>query len=166
MDQDAQLKIQAYLDGELSEADAREVSIWLAQDQEANALLAELRNTREELIQFEQPVQLPETRAFFWSKIERELLREEQPREVRENVPWWLAWRRVLMPAGGAAGLVLAALIAGGLLGRSGGPRMETAAADTSALTYQDYDGGSTLVWLSYPAENEFAESQSTSTLQ
>ena len=61
---------------------------------------------------------------------------------------------------------VLAGMIAGGLLGTDGRPQMETAAADTGALTYHDYDGGTTLVWLSYPAENEFADSDSFGTIQ
>ncbi len=166
MDHDEQLKIQAYLDGELSETEAREVAIWLAQDQDAGVLLAELRNTRQGLAGYEQPVQLPESREFFWSKIEREILRQERPQPAAQPVPWWIAWRRVVMPVGGSAALVLAALIAGGLLGGSSRPEMETAATETGALTYRDDDGGTTLVWLSYPAENEFAENQPTDTLQ
>ena len=55
---------------------------------------------------------------------------------------------------------------AGGLLGGAGAPQMETAAEDSGAFTYHDYDRGTTLVWLSYPAENEFAENQPTSTIQ
>jgi len=166
MDQDAQLKIQAYLDGELPEAEAQEIDRWLAEDEGAAALLLELGNTRKALAGHDQPLQLPETREFFWSKIEREILRQESPQTAPQIVPWWIAWRRLLMPVGGTAALVLAALIAGGLLGGSGRPAMETAAADTGALTYRDDDGGNTLVWLSYPAENEFAESQPASTLQ
>ena len=45
MDYDAQLKLQAFLDGELPEAEASEVAKWLARDREAAALLEELRNT-------------------------------------------------------------------------------------------------------------------------
>ena len=53
MDYDAQLKLQALLDGELPEAEASEVANWLARDREAAALLEELRNTREALAGFE-----------------------------------------------------------------------------------------------------------------
>jgi anti-sigma factor RsiW len=49
MDYDAQLKLQACLDGELSEADAKEVAKWLAQDQDAVLLHSELKNTRQAL---------------------------------------------------------------------------------------------------------------------
>ena len=50
MDYDKQLKLQAFLDEELSESEAREVASWLAQDQEATLLLAEMRNTRQALL--------------------------------------------------------------------------------------------------------------------
>ena len=53
MDYDAQLKLQAFLDGELPEAEANEVANWLARDREAVALLAELRNTRKAMVGFE-----------------------------------------------------------------------------------------------------------------
>ena len=35
---------------------------------------------------------------------------------------------------------------------------METALADSGAFTYHDYSAGATLVWLSYPAEDEVAD--------
>jgi len=40
MDLDSQLKLQAYLDGELPEAEARAVANWLAKDREAVGLHA------------------------------------------------------------------------------------------------------------------------------
>ena len=43
---ESELKLQAYLDGELSPRQARKVSAWLAQDQEAQQLFAELKNTK------------------------------------------------------------------------------------------------------------------------
>ena len=52
---------------------------WLARDREAAALLEELRNTRAALAGFEAEVRLPESREFFWSKIEREIQRLEAP---------------------------------------------------------------------------------------
>ena len=166
MDHDAQLKLQAYLDGELSETEARKVASWIEKDQDAAALFAELSFTHQDLAQQEQAMLLPESREFFWSKIEREILRQERPPLREKSVPWWVAWRRVLVPVGGAAGLVLAGLIAGGFIGGSSAPQMETATADSGAFTYHDYDAGTTLVWLSYPAENEFAESLPAATIQ
>ena len=62
MKQELQLKLQAYLDGELPEGEAREVAGLLAQDAEARALLAELKNTRAALAGFEADIKLPESR--------------------------------------------------------------------------------------------------------
>ena len=87
MDYNAQLKLQAFLDGELPEAEASEVANWLARDREAAALLEELRNTRSALAGFEAEVRLPESREFFWSKIEREIQRLETPAPKPAPVP-------------------------------------------------------------------------------
>ena len=43
MKQEQEFKLQAYLDGELPEAEARQVADWVAKDAEAAALLSELR---------------------------------------------------------------------------------------------------------------------------
>src|SRR5437667_753153 len=99
MNYDAQLKLQAYLDGELPEAEARAVANWLAQDREAVALFGELRNTRQALVGVEVGVTLPESREFFWSKIEREIRRQEQTQPLSPPVRFVTAWRRFLVPA-------------------------------------------------------------------
>ena len=58
MEHEVQLKLQAYLDGELSEAEAREIGNLLAKDREAVALQNELRNTRQALAGFETGTEL------------------------------------------------------------------------------------------------------------
>ena len=100
MDYEAQLKLQAYLDGELPEKEAREVANWLARDREAVALFAELRNTRQALVGLEVGVELPETREFFWSKIEREIRRQAGPEPIARPSGLLATWRRFLVPAG------------------------------------------------------------------
>ena len=52
MTEEQQLKLQAFVDGELPEADAREVAAHVARDAEAADLLAELRHTRQALADF------------------------------------------------------------------------------------------------------------------
>jgi anti-sigma factor RsiW len=154
-DYDLQLKVQARLDGELSPRQARRLDAQLAQDPEAQALLAELQATTAALAAAGQDLKLPEDPQFFWSKIEREIQR--QPLAVPS--PWrasWLAkWRWALPPAAALAGLV--AYLA---LRPVGGPEMETALADTGAFTYHDFAAGTTLVWFSYPAEEEPADEE------
>jgi len=159
MDYDRQLKLQAYLDGELSEAEAREIGNWLARDREAVALHTELRNTRQALTGFEVGIELPESREFFWSKIEREIERQAPPEPARHS--WLAGWRRVLVPAGAIAALALAALV----VTKSGseGTPLEASLADPGAFTYRDDSARTTLVWLSYPAENELADSEPSS---
>src|SRR2546423_1823915 len=157
MNYEAQLKVQAYLDGELPEAEAREVANWLAKDRDAVALHAELRNTRQAMVGQEIGIQLPESREFFWSKIEREIERLEQPASVRPASSLLTAWRRFLMPAAAVAALMIAALVANNELGIVGGSpvtKLEASREDPGTFTYRDYSAGTTLVWLSYPAED------------
>jgi len=170
MDYDAQLKLQAFLDGELPEAEASEVTNWLARDLEVAALLEELRNTRDALAGFEAGVRLPESREFFWSKVEREIRRLETPapKAVRV-VPLLALLRRFLVPASAIALLIIAGVVLTQPTGPSGltpDAEIETALADSGAFTYRDYSAGTTLVWLSYPADNEVAENDEMGTVE
>jgi hypothetical protein len=45
------------------------------------------------------------------------------------------------------------------------GPEFETAIADPGALVYRDYARKTTLVWFSYPAENEVAAGDASDTV-
>jgi anti-sigma factor RsiW len=165
MDYNAQLKLQALLDGELPEAEASEVSKWLAGDREAAALLEELRHTRAALKGAEMGVRLPESREFFWSKVQREIRRLESPAPKPATPSYLAILRRLLVPVSTVAVVVIAGLV---LLRSTLTPAitpatvLETAVADSGAFTYRDYSAGATLVWLSYPAENEVAEYDET----
>ena len=111
MDYNAQLKLQAWLDGELPEAEAREVAAQVARDREGAALAEELRNTRQALAGFEADVRLPESREFYWSKIAREIQRLEAapPKPAPQESPFAL-FRRWLVPASAVALVVIAGL--------------------------------------------------------
>lgn len=158
MNQDFQLKLQAYLDGELTEREAREVEAALPGDVEARALVAELRNTGAALGVFESELKLPETREFFWSKIQRQIQREERPEPVRPaTLPFW---QRLVMPAGAFAALIIVGLVVLKQFSPAGGPPSVAVElpSDSGAMTYRDEVEKMTVVWLSYPAENQFAE--------
>jgi anti-sigma factor RsiW len=147
-----QLKLQAYLDGELPAAEAQAVANRLERDREAAALLTELRQTREVLAGFDREIKLPETREFFWSKIQREIERQERPVVEPLRAPWLGRLRRYLVPAAAVALLGIAVLT---MLPRSSNPfGVETTLQDSGAFTYHDETAGATLVWLSYPADN------------
>src|SRR5688572_20102616 len=105
MNPDQQLKIQAYLDGELSEREGKQVADLIANNSEARLLFGELQMMKTALADNEVEVKLPESREFFWSKIQRDI-RAQEPVEVVERAPslsffGWL--QRYLVPIGAAA---------------------------------------------------------------
>src|SRR5690348_9138260 len=119
MTEEQQLKVQAFLDGELPESDSREVTAWLARDGEASALLGELKNTRSALKQFDgpgsagvPPARVPESREFYWSKIKREIERTAPENAPAPRASLFTWFRRALMPLGAIAALALVAVIA------------------------------------------------------
>ena len=168
MNAELQLKLQAYFDGELAGREAQEIEVALAKDAEARALLTELRNTGGALAGFEAEIKLPESREFYWSKIQREIQRLEQPQADRSSSrPWW---QRFLVPAGAFATLAIAGLLASHQMGWLGGspqsPNVETFLADSGAMTYRDELERTTVVWFSYPVENEFADPTGDDTIE
>jgi len=169
MDHNEQLKLQAWLDGELPKAEAAKVAEWAAKDREATALLEELRNTREAMAGFETGIQLPEAREFFWSKVQREIQRLQSPAARPERTPLFTLLRRFLVPASAVALVVAATVMVirpAGPFGGTAGAEIETALADSGAFTYRDYSAGTTLVWLTYPADNEDAYSDEMGTVE
>lgn len=96
MNPDAQLNLQALLDGELPPAEARALAAQVEQDPAAAALLAELRATRQTLHSAKIPLTVPESREFYWSKIARDIARLERRSPVRQK-PGLLAWLRLLV---------------------------------------------------------------------
>jgi len=161
------LKLQAFLDGELPEGEAREVLAWTRRDAAAAALLAELRNTGQALAKSGPCLSVPESREFYWSKIEREIRSLEQ-RKISLASRFF---RRFLLPAAGLAALALVAVLAARHFTTAGashlgpGCEVEVAMIGSDPFTYHDYSKGTTLVWLSYPAENESSDSGSDDTL-
>ena len=154
------MRLQAYLDGELPDGEARQVAGLLAQDAETRALLAELKNTRAALAGFEADIKLPESREFYWSKIEREIERQSPMIEPeRKFASPFAFFRRILAPVGAVAVLVIVGLVAIRHVDFSGPRGLEVKAefVDGGALTYRDHAQGLTLVWLPYPAESESA---------
>ncbi len=169
MNRDSQLKLQAFFDGELPEAEAREVANWLARDQEAALLLGELRHTRQAMAGFDASIKLPESREFFWSKIEREIRRQEQSAPADQPAPKASFWLRFLVPSGALAIVATTALFAAaqfGLFSTAEAAELETASSDAGSLTYRDYSSGTTFIWLSYPADKEVAQAEPAGKLE
>ncbi|MBE7503422.1 MAG: hypothetical protein HS113_24660 [Verrucomicrobiales bacterium] len=73
MNEQTAWRLQAWLDGELPSDEAAEVLRLVNADREAAALVRELKLTRAWLTGNELRRVVPESREFYWSKIEREL---------------------------------------------------------------------------------------------
>lgn len=161
MSLEQQLKLQALLDGELPEREAREILAWTQRDAAAAALLAELKHTRQTLTQSPPRLVVPEPREFFWSKIEREIQRLEPHPAAATELSVFTALRRWLLPAVAVSALVIAGMVAhfnapqpdAETVADADAPSVETTLANSEATTYRDASEGTTLVWFSYAAD-------------
>ena len=113
----------------------------VARDAEAADLVAELRNTRRALAGFEPGLKVPESREFYWSKIERAIERQEPAPEPAEAFLFLPGCGGFLVPAGATAALVIVAAVAFLQLGKTGvlaRPNRKRRSADAGTFTYQD----------------------------
>lgn len=106
MKHEIEIKLQAWLDGELPDREAVEVKRLLAADPEAARLFTELRQIREVLRAGEVERPVPESREFYWSKLQRAIASQEVVPARPEKVSW-RRWLRVLLPLGAATALAL-----------------------------------------------------------
>lgn len=129
-----ELKLQALLDGELDAREAREVEALLAQDAQSAALMQELKWTKGALVGNDAEVALPETREFFWSKIERAIaIEEKQAAAAPVERAWWL---KLLYPATGLAAMVAVMFVVSG--GRTtDGSDSESVPEDVNAVSFR-----------------------------
>jgi anti-sigma-K factor RskA len=115
MNQELALKYQAFVDGELSESEARRLAHVLENDADARALVAQLRNSKAMLAGNEPDVTLPESREFYWGKIQRQIdCLERDP--VDATTGRWRAmlagWRRFVAPLAGVAVITFLGMVA------------------------------------------------------
>lgn len=158
MNSDTQLKVQAYLDNELSPGEARKVAGLISSDRDAQELYSLLRATKELLDGNEPEVKLDESREFYWSKIQRQIQsaqREPAPRAIR---PLWI---RLLAPLAGTAALFALLLTVmnpstnvvdrsvEAIASRPIHGEVEDLAPDVSSVTFRSEEQGVTVVWLS-----------------
>ncbi len=147
-----QLKVQAYLDNELSPAEARQVASLISSDSEARLVYSELKDTKEILAGNESPATLPDSPDFYWSQIQRRIAAEEKIAPRTTPTPWWM---KLLAPAAGAIALFAA------LLSIQGPSVRPTGSSDISAMheiennpqmstiTFRSESEGVTVVWVS-----------------
>jgi anti-sigma factor RsiW len=122
MNGDLQLKLQAWVDGELAGDEARRVESMVAADPDAASLVSELRMTRSVLAGNEPQREVPASREFYWSRIRHEIERGErgergEPGKAQGTpapaglASLWNAFRRGLVPISGLALVVLVAAL-------------------------------------------------------
>ncbi len=163
MNHNLEIKLQAWLDGELPSDEAQRFSQVLASDPEAQQLAAELKGVKAAVKGNELEVKVPATREFYWSQIERQI-RRETPRPAPSFFAMLAAqWRRFLVPvAGAAAGVALLAISVKQSLPSPAFVETTDTANEMEALTFHDQSAGMTVVWLrmtdltdsSHPAES------------
>ena len=150
MNRDFQLKLQAHLDGELPPRETKKVLHSLKTDPEARALQEELRLTKSLLHGNELAVTLNESREFYWSKIRREIERDDQ-REApsASHRPLWLRW---FVPLGALAFAILVAFsVKTSFLSPqklSFAEEIETHLADMSSISFRSESEGISVVWV------------------
>jgi anti-sigma factor RsiW len=158
MNQNLELKLQAWLDGELSATEARRIAGEIAGDTAAGRLVAELQAIKSTLAGNETAPAVPETREFYWSKIERQIQREARsPRAV--PAPRLAAWSRWLPTLAGFAALACMMLLAVKPPALPAFEEISATGEGMEAVTYHDQSAGMTVVWL---ADTEQAQTIET----
>src|SRR6185503_152145 len=151
MSTELELKLQACLDGELDDREARQVSAALEADPEAKHLIAELKTTAGLLRENEPQVALAESREFYWSKIAREIERAH-PEPVQPLMAFWLSLRRIMVPVAGVA-LVLFLGIASLKINTATDPlahlaEVESLSEHMSSFSFRSQSHNMFVVWL------------------
>jgi len=147
MKHELQLKVQAWLDGELPDREARRIGEWIASDAEASALAAELGCVKEVMFHNEAAAAPGESREFYWSKIEAQIRREAGLRHSGAT-PWYARWRGYLAPAAGVAALACVLVMA---IRQHAAPTFDEISSTIDgmeAVTFHDQSSQMTVVWL------------------
>lgn len=152
MNEELQLKIQAWVDGELSGWQASRIAKLVESNADAKALATELRQTKTALGGNEMTVAVPELREFYWNKIRLQIEREEAAGQKRvapaASFDPLAIFRRLALPL---AGVAVAAGVAMLTLTQMSTPAVEevsTTSDEMSAFTFHDQSAGMTVVWL------------------
>ena len=165
MNLESELNLQAYLDGELSPRQARKVAALVAGDAEAQRLLDELKMTKAAVAGSEIEVKAPESREFYWSKIQRAIERAEQP-QARPVPPILVAWRRLLAPLAGVALIAFLTVYSfkmyEGEDSRNHLAAVENLSEHTGAYSFRSQSEKMFVVWLYDRSQEKEGESEPT----
>src|SRR2546423_4837259 len=144
MNDELAIKIQAWIDGELSSWQSRRMAALLERDPEAKALATELRQTKAALAGNEMSVAVPELRQFYWNKlrleIERQAPQAERQRRREQSLSFdpLAALRRFALPLAGVAVVAAVAMLSMFQVAPVTYDDITTTSNDMSALTFHD----------------------------
>ena len=153
---ETELKVQAFLDGELSAAEAAQIGELITRDPEAGSLIADLKATSALLNGNEPELPVPESRKFYWSRIHRQIeLHEQRAAAVDSGEAIPPGWVRFLAPAGALIALAVFVAVSlrspeGGspILARDDGHEIETPLEETSSFSFRSEAAAMTVVWV------------------
>ena len=129
-----ELKLQAFLDSELDAREMREVETLLAQDAQSAALMQELKWTKAAIAGNEPEMKLPETREFFWGKVQRGI--EAGDKQAASSPAERAWWTKLLYPATGLAAMVAVMFVVSGGRGTDGADT-ESVQEDVNAVSFR-----------------------------
>jgi anti-sigma-K factor RskA len=163
MNDDAQLKLMAYVDGELPANEAAAIETQLKTDREAADLVVELRWAAEAISGNELELKVPESREFYWSKISRAIEFEEKQAQLADARPSDKWWYKILMPVAGMAAVALAfTFTLPTEQGDSAGegvstvaPVLEADPADVNVYEFYDERENMSVIWVTPGAETD-----------
>ena len=149
------LKIQALVDGELTESEAEKTRECMDNDVRLQILCAQLIQTKDLISKHEMPRILPESGYFYWTKIAQEIGGVEPANQVSNNslVIKWL-FRR-LAPLLGIATIVLLITLQQPSVPDLGiefksDHELELLDDDIEVMTFNSVDDSMSIVWLDY----------------
>lgn len=153
------LEIQAYVDGALSPEERSRVEARLIANAEDAELALQLKALSHLLKSSEPEAQVPVSREFYWSQIERSLrLSPISETSTPAAVNWLVVvskWLRWAAPGFGIAAVAALLLVSKGQGWFGGHPaslglnhEVETSSEDTVAFTFRSENAGMSVVWV------------------
>lgn len=158
MTDETKLRVQAWLDGELSAPDAAAMSALVEEDAGAADTARELRSVRSWLASGELSRALPEPRELYWSKIRREIEPQASGKpglaeEEHEGASLW-AWLRWLVPVGLAAAVAAVLFTAKPLPAQNAAltsAEIDSPQENSGTITFRSDSEQMTVVWVGNP---------------
>jgi anti-sigma factor RsiW len=156
MKHETELRIQAWIDGQLEPVEAGVVAELVASDPAARALADELRMIHGAFAGNETPRPVPDIRAYYWAQI-AEKIKAEEPQVVRQARPvrlgdlvsrWLGSWAPLAAAAGVVAMTAILLQMPDGRRSFGGVAYVESPQEEVSTFTFRSETEGMTVVWL------------------